>query len=117
MALIRHWLASALAFLLVATYLPGFRILDPMTAVVASAVLGLFNAVVRPILVFFTLPLTLLTLGLFILVINGLMMMAVALLVPGIRIDGFVTAVEASLLVSLASWLIGGVLKALTRRR
>ncbi|HEY9857053.1 MAG TPA: phage holin family protein [Stenomitos sp.] len=116
MALIRHWLATALAFLLVAYYLPGFRVLDPMAAVVASAVLGLLNAIVRPILLFFTLPLTLFTLGLFILVINGLMMWGVGVLVPGIRIHDFGTAMVAALLVSLASWLIGGVLKALTRK-
>ncbi len=117
MALIRHWLATALAFMLVAYYLPGFRVLDWTDAAIASAVLGLLNAIVKPILVFFTMPLTFLTLGLFILVINGLMMWGVDVLVDGIRIDGFLTAMVAALLVSLASWAIGGVFKALLKQK
>lgn len=117
MALIRHWLATSLAFLLVAYFLPGFKVLDPMAALVAAAVLGLLNAIVRPVLVFFTLPLTLVSLGLFLLVINGLMMWFVDLMLSGLRIDGFGTAMVAALLVSFASWLIGGVLKAITAKR
>lgn len=117
MALIRHWLATALAFMLIAYYLPGFRVLDWTDAAIASAVLGLLNAIVRPILLFFTLPLTFMTLGLFILVINGLMMWGVDWLVDGIVIDGFLTAMVAALLVSLASWLIGGVFKVFFKKR
>lgn len=115
MALIRHWLATALAFLLVAFYLPGFHVHAVGTALIASAVLGLVNVLVRPVLVFFTFPLTLMTLGLFLLVINGLMMYLVAYLVPGVVIVGFGTGFVAALLVSLASWLLGGVLRVLIR--
>lgn len=117
MALIRHWLATALAFLLVAYYLPGFHVLDWQAAIVASALLGLLNALVRPVLLFFTLPLTLVSLGLFLFVINGLMLWGVDLLVPGLSIAGFGTAIVAALLVSLASWLIGGVLGLFLKKR
>ena len=115
MALIRQWLATAIAFLLVAFFLPGFWVKDPITALVASAVLGLLNALVRPILVFFTLPFTLLSLGLFLFIINGLMIWLVSILVPGIVIHGFLTPIIAAILVSFASWIVSGVFKALGR--
>lgn len=111
MTLLRHWLASALAFLLVAYLLPHFHVRDPLTAVVASAVLGLLNALVRPVLTLLTLPLTILTLGLFSLVLNGLMMWVVAVLVPGLRIDGFGTAILAAIGVWLAGWILGAMLR------
>ncbi|MBO9541929.1 phage holin family protein [bacterium] len=124
MVLIRQWLASALAFLAIALYLPGFHVSDPVSAVLASAVLGLFNAILRPILQLFAFPLTLMTFGLFLLVINGLMMWLVPFVVKGVRIEAFVangmqvpafaTAMLAAVLVSLASWLIGGLLRVLT---
>lgn len=115
MALIRQWLASAAAFLLVAYFLPGFAVRDPIAALVASGVLGLLNALVRPILVFFTLPFTVLTLGLFLFLINGLLMWSVSLLVPGIVMQGWTTPIIAAVLVSLISWVVSGVFKALGR--
>lgn len=111
MALIRHWLATAIAFLIVAYLLPGFSVHDPIAALVASAVLGIGNAVVRPILVFFTLPLTIVSLGLFLFVINGFLMWLVASHVPGLHISGFGTALVAAILVSVASWITGGLLR------
>jgi len=72
--------------------------------------LGIVNAIVRPIAVVLTLPLTLLSLGLFLLVINAAMLGLVALLLGGFTISGFWTAIGASLLISITSWLASGVI-------
>lgn len=115
MALLRQWLASAIAFLLVAYFLPGFSVRDPMAAIIASAALGLLNALLRPLLVLFTLPFTVLSLGLFLFVINGLMMWLVSILVPGIVMQGLATPIVAAVLISLVSWFVSGVFKILGR--
>jgi putative membrane protein len=77
-----------------------------MAALVAAFLLGIVNVIIRPILVFLTLPLTVLTLGLFLLVINGLMLWLVAALVKGFHVNGFWGAVFASLLISIVSWML-----------
>jgi len=71
--------------------------------------LGFVNAIVRPVLFFLTLPLTLLTLGLFIFVLNAICLALTALLVPGFSIDGFFSAVFGALLVSVVSWILNGL--------
>lgn len=104
--LLLHWLALALALWLVSRLLRGVRF-DSVKALLAAAlVLGLVNAYVRPLLWLLTLPFTLLTLGLFLLVINALMLLLTASLVPGFRLSGFWTAMLASVLVSLFSLLL-----------
>jgi putative membrane protein len=77
-----------------------------MAALVAAFLLGIVNVIIRPILVFLTLPLTVLTLGLFLLVINGLMLWLVAALVKGFHVNGFWGAVFGSLLISIVSWIL-----------
>jgi putative membrane protein len=77
-----------------------------MPALLAGLVLGLINALVRPVLVVLTLPLTLLTLGLFLLVLNGICLALTAWLVPGFDIDGFLPAVLGALVISVVSWLL-----------
>lgn len=77
---------------------------SPSTLIAAALLLGLVNAIVRPLLLIITLPITVLTLGLFLLVVNAAMLGLVALLLEGFRISGFWTAVGASLIVSLTSW-------------
>jgi putative membrane protein len=74
-------------------------------ALIAAFLLGIVNTILRPILVFFTLPLTLLTFGLFLFVINGLMLWLVAALVRGFHVSGFGGAVLGSILISLVSWI------------
>ena len=74
---------------------------------VSALLLGLANAVVKPLLVFLTLPLTLLSLGLFLLVINALVLLLVAKLVNGFRLNGFWTAFWASIFIALLSWVLG----------
>ena len=78
------------------------------TLIAAALLLGIVNAFVRPIIVVLTLPITLLTLGLFLLVINALMIMLVAWLLPGFLVAGFWSAVFAAIVVSLTSWVMSG---------
>ena len=77
-----------------------------LAALVAAFLLGIVNAIIRPILVLFTLPLTVVTLGLFLLVINGFMLWLVSALVGGFHVSGFWGAVLGSILISLVSWLL-----------
>ncbi len=104
--LVLHWLVLALALWLVSKLLRGVRF-DSLKALLAAAlVLGLVNAYVRPLLWLLTLPFTLLTLGLFLLVINALMLQLTAGLVPGFKLSGFWAALLASMLVSLFTLLL-----------
>ena len=90
------WVAQALV--------RGISIDGTLTLVLAALLLGVVNAVVRPIFVLLTLPLTLLTLGLFLLVINALMLELVAFLVPGFHVADFFSALFGSIVVSIVSW-------------
>ncbi len=89
--------------------MPGIHITSLPALAVAALVLGLINALVRPILVLLTLPITILTLGLFYLVVNGLTFALTAALVPGFRIDSFGWAILGALVVSLFSWFMGAL--------
>ena len=90
--------------------LPGLYFSSAGTLLAAALLLGIVNAIVRPIAVVLTLPLTLLSLGLFLLVINAAMLGLVALLLSGFQISGFWTAVGASLIVSLTGWVASGLI-------
>jgi putative membrane protein len=83
----------------------GFHIDSALTLVLAGLLLGVVNAIVRPFALLLSLPALLLTLGLFLLVVNAAMLGLVALMLPGFRIDGFWTAVGGALVVSIVSWL------------
>jgi putative membrane protein len=111
-SLLLRWLLSALALLAVAYLYPGVKVESFFAAVVAALVLGLANAVIRPILVILTLPVTILTLGLFLFVINALLFWLVAEIVKGFSVQGFLAALVGSLLYSLitlvVSWLVSG---------
>jgi putative membrane protein len=93
------WLASKIGFV-------GFNSTE--TLIAAALLLGIVNAFVRPVIVILTLPITLLTLGLFLLVINALMIMLVAWFLPGFLVAGFWPAVFAAIVVSLTSWVMSG---------
>jgi putative membrane protein len=109
--LLLAWLINAMALLAVAYLYPGVRVDGWVTALVAALVLGLVNAGVRPVLVVLTLPVTLLTLGLFIFVINALCFWLTAGLIKGFAVSGFWGALIGSLLYStitlLVNWLLG----------
>ncbi len=92
------WVASRIV--------PGIAFNSPETLLVAAVLLGIVNAIVRPILILFTLPITVLTLGLFLLVVNGLMIELVAHLLDGFVVEGFGAAILTSLVVSLVSWVV-----------
>ena len=100
---------NGLAIIIAAWLLPGLHITSPLSALLAGVLLGFVNAIVRPVLFFLTLPLTLLTLGLFIFVLNAICLALTALLVPGFSIDGFFSAMFGALLVSVVSWILNGL--------
>lgn len=111
MTFITRWLINMIAVLLIAYLLPRVIWVDGLwAAFIAALLLGIVNAIIRPILVLLTLPLTLLTLGLFLLVINGCMLWLVAILVKGFYVNGFWGAVFGSILISLISWVLSRVL-------
>lgn len=99
-------LVNAMAIFLAAVVVPGIEISGALAALGAGLVLGLVNAVVRPILLVLTLPLTLLTLGLFLFVLNALCLWLTSALVKGFGVHGFWAAVFGALLVSVVSWLL-----------
>ena len=102
--------ANALAILLIGYLLPGLFTVDgAMAALAAAVVLGLVNAVVRPLFVLLTLPITIVTLGIFLLVINGLLLWLVSAIVPGFLVHGFLGAVLGSVLLSLVSGILTAV--------
>ena len=96
-----HLLVSAALLLLVAQLVSGIQVDDWGSAFLAALVLGLVNAFVRPLMIVLTLPLTIVTFGLFLLVINGLMLQLAGALVPGFRVHGFGSALLGSLLLTL----------------
>lgn len=100
----------ALGLWLATRIFSGLHFDSPGTLLAAALLLGLVNAIIRPIAVVLTLPLTLVTLGLFLLVINAAMLGLVALLLAGFQISGFLTAVGASLIVSVTSWIASGLI-------
>lgn len=103
MILLLKWLALALAIMFVGWIIPGITISSFMTALIASAVIALVNIFIKPVLVFLTLPINIITLGLFILVINALLFMFVAYLVPGVEVDGFWSAFWGAVILSILS--------------
>ena len=102
---------SALGLWLATRWVPGIRIDDAGTLILAGVLLGVVNAIVRPVVILLTLPLTLLTLGVFLLVVNTAMLALVAWMLPGFHLTGgFWTAFEAALIVWLAGWLAAGLI-------
>lgn len=104
--LLVRWLLLAAALLLVAYLYPGVSVASFGAAMGAAFVLGLLNTIVRPLLILLTLPVTLLTLGLFLFVINALMFWAAASLLEGFGVSGFGAALIGSLIYSLAGMVI-----------
>ena len=99
-------LVNVLAIVLAAKLVPGIEVDGVLSAVAAGLLLGVVNAVVRPILLVLTLPITLLTLGLFLLVLNGVCFWLVAAVVKGVHVAGLWSAVLGALVVSVLSWIV-----------
>lgn len=108
--LLARWLVNAAALMLVAWLYTGVQVDNWTAAIIAALVLGLVNAVVRPVLVLLTLPVTLLTLGLFIFVINALLFWLVAEVVQGFQVRGFGAALLGSILYSVITLISSAVL-------
>ena len=104
-----HWFTTAVALGVAAWILPGIHVSSWVALAVAALVLGFVNAVVRPLLVIVTLPITLLTLGLFYLVVNGLAFGLAAAIVPGFSVDSFLWAMLGAFVVGAASWFVGAL--------
>ena len=113
MKLLLKWLLSAAALMFVAYLYPGVQVTSLSAALVAALVIGLFNAVLRPILVVLTLPVTVVTLGLFLFVINAFMFWAAAELLKGFQVAGFGAALIGSLIYSALGMVIDSALRSL----
>ena len=116
LTLLARWIVNAAALLLVAYLYPGVAVNSFGSAMIAAFVLGLLNTLLRPLLVLLTLPVTLITLGLFLFVINALMFYFAASLLEGFYVTGFVAALIGSLLYSLCGMVIDVAIERLFAR-
>lgn len=106
MGLLIKILISALSVFIAAQVLPGVAVDNFVTAILVSLVLGLMNAVVKPVLVILTLPITIITLGLFTFVLNALLILLTSWLVSGFKVDGFIYALLFSLVLSIINFIL-----------
>lgn len=106
MKILIKWLLSAASLLFVAYVYSGVEVQSFTSALIAAFVIGLFNVVLRPVLVLLTLPVTIVTLGLFLFVINALMFWAAATVLDGFQVNGFIAALVGSLIYSVLGMLI-----------
>lgn len=105
MYLLSRWILNALLLMAVAYIVPGIAVSGVYVALIVAILLGLVNAIIRPVLIVLTLPINVLTLGLFVFVINGLLFWFVASFVEGFSVDGFVPAFVGALLLTAFSWV------------
>lgn len=110
MKLLLVWLLNALALLTVAHFVPGIHVAGFSAALVAALVIGFVNMLIKPILIILTLPITILTLGLFIFVINGVLFYTVGYWMQGFDVETLFAGVLGSMLYSLLSWLLSSAL-------
>lgn len=110
MRLLITWVINAAALFALPFLMTSIRVDSIGAALIGALVLGLVNTLIRPVLVLLTLPVTLLTLGLFILVINGLLFWAMAEMVGGFHVAGFWSAVGGAILYSIISWVLSALL-------
>lgn len=104
-----NWMVSGMAIVITAYLLPGVRLSGLFAALVTALVLGFINAFIKPVLTLLTLPLTVLTLGLFTLVINALLIMLTSKIVPGFQVHGFWWALAFSLVLAVVNFALGGL--------
>lgn len=114
MHLLLRLIINAIVFYLIAIYVPGFHISGFMPAVIAAIIFGLVNAVIRPIVLLLSLPATILTLGLFVIIVNALMFWLTVWITPGFKVDGFVPALIGGVIMTIVSIITNHVFKAET---
>ena len=110
-AFLTRWLTTTIAVLAAAQILPGIHYESPVSLLLAALLLGIVNALVRPLVLLLSLPLILATFGFFILVVNALMFRFVAVLVPGFHVDSFGSAFFGSIVISIVGWIVGSFFK------
>lgn len=108
--ILANWLLSAIAIVVTAEFVPGFHVASFTTALIVALVLGIVNAIIKPILLLLTLPINILTFGLFTFVINAILILLVAQFVSGFTVVGFLPALVAGVILWLISHLINFVL-------
>jgi putative membrane protein len=111
MKLLLRWVANAGVLLLISQFLSGIEVTGWYAAFITALVLGLVNAVIRPILFFFTLPINILTLGLFTFVLNGFLFWFVGTVVDGFSVVGFWPAFWGALIMAMVNWIVSSLLK------
>jgi putative membrane protein len=111
MRLVVYLLVSSLSVYIASYIVPGISIENPLTIFIVAVVLGALNTFVKPILLFLTLPATIISLGLFIFILNALIVLFASWIVPGFHVDGFLTALLFSIVVSLVSWFLNSFTK------
>lgn len=109
--IIIRWIINALALLLIANFVPGMEVSGFYAAMITIVILALINAIIRPVIIFLTLPVTVLTLGLFTFVINGFMFWFASTIVQGLTVDGFMPAFWSALLLTIVSAVVSSLLK------
>lgn len=105
------WLATAISLIITANLVPGFKIDTFTDALIGAVVLGFVNAIIRPLLILLTLPLTLLTLGFFLLIVNAIAFALVTAITPGFHLYGFLPALLGSIVLTIVSGIINWVLR------
>lgn len=112
--LLIHWLMTALVLMLVAYILPGIEISGLQAALIATLVMGIVNVFIKPVLQLLTLPITILTLGLFAFIVNAAMFGLVAWLVPGFSVHGIIPALLGSVVMAVMMAIVGGIKSRMT---
>jgi putative membrane protein len=106
MKIIINWIVSALAIIVAAYVLPGIHVNGFLTALVLAVVLGAINMILRPILIILTLPISIITLGLFVLVINALLILLATYIVPGFYVASFGWALLFGIVLAVVNWIL-----------
>ena len=117
MRFLARLLLNAIALMVAAWLVPGFDLTGTGAALIAGVILGLVNALIRPVLLVLTFPFTLITLGLFIFVVNAICVALTAAVIPGFSITGWLAAFVGALVVSVVSWVLNGLLLAPEEKR
>ncbi len=107
--ILKKWFILSIAIYLASVLINGFSVETATAIIIASALLGIFNVFIKPVLIFITLPINLLTLGLFTFVINALLLYMVSSIVKGIYLDSFWSALLASIIISILSMIINWI--------
>jgi putative membrane protein len=111
MKILINWIISAMVIFIVAYILPGVHVLNFVSALAVALVLGILNAFIKPVLLILTLPITILTLGLFALILNAVLILVVGMVVPGFKVDGFLWAFIFGIVLSVANAFVNHLAK------